>query len=466
MTPAIVWFRRDLRVHDLPALAEAVRDHEHVLPLFVLDSALLGGRFRSAGRTAWMLDALRALDGELRSRGAHLVVREGPPERVLPEVVREAGASAVHCSAETTGFARARDERVAAALGDVPLVRHPGLYIGDLSSLLTQDGRPYTVFSPFFRAWKAQVRRPVLDAPARIAPPPGVAPGRIPSPLELGFDAVPDLLDCPPASEDAAMEAAARWVRSELPGYGQRRGVLADDTSRLSVHLRFGTLSPRWLEERVLAAGGRDAGRFRFELCWRDFLAAVLLHHPEAARTELQERYRGALSWDDAPDRLDAWRRGETGYPVVDAAMRQLRVTGWMHNRARMITASFLTKDLHVDWRAGEAHFMEHLLDGDVASNNGGWQWVASTGTDPAPYFQRLFNPVLQATRFDPDGRYVRRWLPELSDVPDRRLAEPWRMTDEEQTAAGCVIGVDYPAPIVDHAAERRVAIDRYRSVA
>jgi deoxyribodipyrimidine photo-lyase len=261
-----------------------------------------------------------------------------------------------------------------------------------------------------------------------------------------------------------AQKAATRWVRAEARGYGTGRNVLADDTSRLSVHLRFGTLSPLWLEERVRASRGRGADVYRSELAWRDFYAAVLLHHPEAARTEFQERYRGTLRWDDDPDALAAWKAGETGYPVVDAAMRQLRVMGWMHNRARMIVASFLVKDLHLDWRLGEAHFMEHLLDGDVGSNNGGWQWVASTGTDPAPYFQRLFNPTRQQERFDPDGRYVRRWIPELSDVPDDKLGEPWTMSPDEQERAGCVIGKDYPAPIVDHAAERRVAMERYRA--
>ncbi len=464
MTTAVVWYRRDLRVHDLPALAEAVRAHDRVLPLFVFDPVLLGGRFRSAGRTAWMLDALHALDDELRSRGGRLAVRTGPPERVLPEVVREIGAGVVHCSEETTGFARQRDERVDEALGDVPLVRHPGIYIAELSQVLTKDARPYTVFSPFLKTWKRQERRALAQPPPAIELPARAKVGRMPSLQALGFDETPDLLDRPPASEAEALKAARRWVRSEMRGYGEGRNILADETSRLSVHLRFGTLSPLWLEQRVLAAGGEGSGRFRFELAWRDFYGAVMLHHPEAATTEFQARYRGTLAWHDDPDALAAWKQGETGYPVVDAAMRQLRVTGWMHNRARMIVASFLTKDLHLDWRLGEAHFMEHLLDGDVGSNNGGWQWVASTGTDPAPYFQRLFNPTLQQQRFDPDGRYVRRWIPELSDVPLEKLAEPWTMSDDEQEQAGCIVGQDYPGPIVDHAVERRVAMERYRA--
>jgi deoxyribodipyrimidine photo-lyase len=460
MTTAIVWMRRDLRVHDLPALAQAVRDHDQVLPLFVFDPVLLGGRFRSAGRTAWMLDALHALDGELRERGGRLAVRTGRPEEVVPAVVAEVGADVVHCTAETTGFARARDGRVAEALGDVPLLRYPGAYIADLWSL-----KPYSVFSAFARAWRAQERRPVARAPAEIRLPPGAKVGRMPSLQALGFDAAPDLEERPPASEGEAMRAVQRWVRSGMARYASDRGVMADETSRLSVNLRFGTLSPRWLEERVLAAGGRGGAKFRDELAWRDFLAAVLLHHPEAARTELQERYRGTLAWSDDEETLQAWKEGRTGYPVVDAGMRQLLAMGWMHNRARLIVGSFLTKDLHLDWRLGEAHFMEHLLDGDVASNNGGWQWIASTGTDPAPFFRRMYNPVLQQQRHDPDGRYVRRWVPELRDVPDDRLAEPWTMSELEQEASGCRIGRDYPAPIVDHAAERRRAMERYGAV-
>ena len=209
----------------------------------------------------------------------------------------------------------------------------------------------------------------------------------------------------------------------------------------------------------------RGVARYRDQLAWRDFFGAVALHFPHAARVELQERYR-ALEWDTDDELLAAWREGRTGFPVVDAAMRQLAATGWMHNRARMIVGSFLTKDLQQDWREGERHFMAHLLDGDVPNNNGGWQWIASTGTDPEPYFQRLFNPMTQQRRFDADGRYVRRWCPELRRVPDDRLAEPWTMTDDEQQAAGCRIGRDYPAPVVDHAAARRRAIERYRAAA
>lgn len=457
----VMWFRRDLRIRDLPALAEACRRHERVVPLFVFDPKLLNGRFRSAGRIAWMLECLRALDDELRQRGARLVVREGRPETEVRRVAREAGARAVHISDDVTGFARARDARVEQSLGrdGIELVRHPGLYVADLPSIATKQGTPYTVYSPFLRAWKAQPRREVERAPRAIAMP-RIAAGRLPSLRSLGLAAPPALEDQPEPGEDAARRAARSWVESRgLERYAERRDVLAEPTSRMSAYLRFGCLSPLKLERAVVARG---AARYCDQLAWRDFYGAVQLHFPHTARHEFQERYRN-LAWDADGALVDAWREGRTGYPVVDAAMRQLTATGWMHNRARMIVGSFLTKDLQQDWREGERHFMAHLLDGDMGNNNGGWQWIASTGTDPAPYFQRLFNPMTQQQRFDPDGRYVRRWCPELRTVPDDKLARPWTMSADEQERTGCRIGRDYPAPIVDHAEARRRAIARYR---
>jgi deoxyribodipyrimidine photo-lyase len=221
----------------------------------------------------------------------------------------------------------------------------------------------------------------------------------------------------------------------------------------------------RELEHRVAARNGDGPAAYRRQLCWRDFYAHVLLFHPEVARHELQQRFR-ALEWAEDDELLDSWQQGRTGYPLVDAGMRELLETGWMHNRARLVVGSFLTKDLHLDWRSGERYFMARLIDGDEANNNGNWQWIASVGTDSAPYFRRLLNPVSQQRRHDPDGEYVRRWVPELRDVPDQHLAEPWRMSEAEQREAGCVIGSDYPAPIVDHAVERRRAMERYRAAA
>jgi deoxyribodipyrimidine photo-lyase len=256
-----------------------------------------------------------------------------------------------------------------------------------------------------------------------------------------------------------------RWLAGPVEAYARRNDLPAGGTSVLSPYLRWGCLSPRESEERARAHGGRGAQAWVRQLCWRDFYAHLLLHNPDSAEHELQERYRGALEWDDDADRLAAWQEGRTGFPLVDAGMRQLRATGWMHNRVRLVVGSFLTKDLHLDWRLGEAWFARLLLDGEPAQNTGNWQWIASVGADPAPAFRRMYNPARHQERFDADGAYVRRWVPELRDVPLARLAEPWTMSDDEQRAAGCVIGRDYPAPIVDHAAERRRALEVYGAV-
>ncbi|MHB1837959.1 MAG: cryptochrome/photolyase family protein, partial [Solirubrobacteraceae bacterium] len=230
-----------------------------------------------------------------------------------------------------------------------------------------------------------------------------------------------------------------------------------------SLYLRWGCLSPRELEARAMARGGEGAQAWIRQLCWRDFYAHVLLHHPDSVDVELQPRFR-SLHYDEDPELLEAWQRGQTGYPVVDAGMRQLAATGWMHNRARLIVGSFLTKDLHLDWRAGERWFAQLLLDGEPAQNNGNWQWIASVGTDPAPAFRRMYNPSRQAQRFDSGGAYIRRWVPELAGVAPERLVEPWTMSSAEQRRAGCRIGFDYPAPLVDHSIARRRAMERYRS--
>jgi deoxyribodipyrimidine photo-lyase len=263
--------------------------------------------------------------------------------------------------------------------------------------------------------------------------------------------------------ERAARAALADWLAGGLRDYARNHDRLSRDSSRLSPYLHFGCLSAREIDAQTAMRRGKGAEEFRRQLAWRDFYGQLLLHHPDAARRELQPRFR-SLEWDEDDGLLDAWRSGRTGYPLVDAGMRQLLASGFMHNRARLVVGSFLTKDLHLDWRHGEAHFMRHLLDGDEASNNGNWQWIASVGADPAPYFRRILNPATQQRRHDPDGAYVRRWVPELRDVPPALLAEPWKMSDDEQRSAGCVIGKDYPAPIVDHREERERALELYRA--
>jgi deoxyribodipyrimidine photo-lyase len=463
--PAIVWFRRDLRVHDHPALTAAARTAEQVVPVFVLDDALLHGRFPSGPRGRFLLGCLHELREALRGRGADLVVRHGRPERELARLAADTGAATLHFASDVSPFAMARDRRVEAALGaaGVEVVRHPGLFVADVGQPRTRDGRPFTVYSPFRRAWRELPRREVHGAPRSLKLPDGVAPGAIPAPGRLGLEE--DVPEPFPPGEKAARARMHAWIRDGLPHYAERHDRLEGGTSELSPYLHFGCLSPRELEQRALDAGaGKGPQAFVRQLGWRDFYAHVLLNHPGNAR-HAHQAGMDALEWSDDDAAFEAWSEGRTGYPVVDAGMRQLRTRGWMHNRARLIVASFLTKDLHVDWRRGEAHFMRYLLCGDEAQNNGNWQWIASVGVDPAPYFRRMYNPVLQQRRHDPTGEYVRRWVPELRDVPADRLAEPWTMSAEEQERAGCVIGRDYPEPIVDHKREREVAMDRYRAV-
>ncbi len=431
MSTALVWFRRDLRVHDHPPLHEALAAHDRVVPVFVLDDRLLGA---SPSRTSFMLDCLRELRTALRERGGELFVRRGEPRRELVQLARETSAEAVYFASDVSPFAVARDRGVAQALREAGVEprRTPGNYIAGVD-------RPYVVFTPFWRAWERVARREVHGAPRKVAVPPAPAAGRIPA-------VAGELPDPLPAGEKEGRARMHAWLRAGLAGYGDRHDRVEGGTSALSPYLHFGCLSARELE---LRAEGSPA--YRRQLAWRDFYAHVLLHHPANARHAYQRALDG-IEWSGGEAELEAWARGRTGYPIVDAGMRQLAATGWMHNRARLIVASFLVKDLHVDWRRGEAHFMRLLLDGDVAQNNGNWQWISSVGVDPAPLQRRLYNPMLQQRRHDPDGVYVHRWVPELRDVPPEQLAEPWGLAP------------DYPGPIVDHAVERVRTIEAYRA--
>ena len=433
----------------------------------MLEPALLDGRYSSSARVGFMLGCLRALDEELRDRGSRLTVRRGEPEHVLRAVAEEAGAEAVLWSSDVSPYARRRDSRVTEALRGVGVAPRPhgGNYIVDVSRLRTGGGEPYRVFSPFHRAWAKVQRRQVHRAPAALSPLPrrlavGCLPGSSDA-LELSGLPWPGEPVVEPG-ESAARRAAARWLGGDLQYYANRQNDMSrPGTSQLSSYLRWGCLSPLELEQRAGTRSGHGAAAWIRQLCWRDYYAHILLHWPGNLAREFRPSMR-QLEWDEDQERLTAWQRGETGYPIVDAGMRQLARTGWMHNRARLIVGSFLTKDLHLDWRAGEQWFARLLLDGEPAQNNGNWQWIASVGTDPAPIYRRLYNPVSQAKRCDPDGMYIRRWVPELRDVPLGRLYEPWAMTEAEQRDARCRIGREYPAPIVDHAEERKRALERH----
>lgn len=445
-----MWFRRDLRLADNPALVAAVEaaraDGSEVVGLYVLDDALR--RSAGANRVAYLVEALAALDAACDGR---LVVRRGDPRSVVPAVARSVGAAAVHVAASYEPYGRRRDADVEQALADdgVALARTGSPYAVAPGRLLTGSGTPFQVFTPFRGAWLAHGWRAPAPRPHDV-PWASVRSDGVPA-------APPVTARLPRAGEDAARRRWHAFLRDGLAEYGERRDRpdLAG-TSAMSVHLRWGEVHPRTLLADLAAAEaggvpGDAVATYRSELAWREFHADVLHHRPDA-RTRSLRTVVPDDAWATGPAAdaaFDAWAAGRTGYPLVDAGMRQLLAVGWMHNRVRMVTASFLVKDLHVPWQRGAAHFMAHLVDGDVSQNQLNWQWVAGSGHDAAPFF-RVFNPVTQGTKFDPDGDYVRRWVPELRGVEGRRVHEPWRC---DPPPAG------YPAPVVDHAHERRVAL-------
>lgn len=445
---SLVWFRRDLRLADHPALAEAASGGE-VVPVFVWDPRFL--RRAGAPRLAFLADVLDALEGELGELGGGLVERVGDPVEVLPALAVEVGAAEVWCSEDFGPYGRARDDAVAERLaaGGRVLRRVGSPYAVAPGTTRTQAGGPYAVFSPFRRAWEA----------IGWAAPLGVPDLRLVPASSDPRPARPDLgdVELPAAGEAAAHRRLERFVAGALAGYhDDRNDPGADGTSRLSPDLRWGTLHPR----QVLAPLGPSKAHavFRSEIAWREFYADVLFHRPDSAWHDLQPKMAELPVDTDAAarGRFAAWAEARTGFPIVDAGMRQLHATGWMHNRVRMIVASFLVKDLHLPWQWGARHFLDHLVDGDLASNSHGWQWTAGTGTDAAPYF-RVFNPVGQGERFDPNGRYVRCWVPELTAVADEHVHQPWA------SKKGLPLG--YPPPLVDHAVERNEALRRYALV-
>jgi deoxyribodipyrimidine photo-lyase len=446
---SVMWFRRDLRLGDNPALLEAVADGP-VLPLFVLDPALWG----PAGptRRAYLGASLRALDGQLRQRHSQLSVVRGDPVRRVVLAAKEVGAERVHVAADfgPYGHQRDRDVEEALATAGIELVRTGSPYAVAPGRVTSGAGEPYKVYTPFSKAWFDHGWRGPVDAPSGA------------SWLTLDADTTdvpdPDLpagLELPEAGEAAARR---RWedFLDRVDAYDDDRdkpGV--NGTSHMSVHLKWGEIHPRTMLAALSAKRSAGAATYRKELAWREFYADVLFARPGTARDYLREEY-AAMAYDRPGAQLEAWQEGRTGFPVVDAGMRQLRATGWMHNRVRMIVASFLVKDLHLEWQHGARHFMHWLVDGDLASNQHGWQWTAGSGTDAAPYF-RVFNPTSQGRKFDPDGRYVRQWVAELRDsdqVPDPHEPDP----DTRDL-------VGYPAPIVDHKQERQEALDRWQAI-
>jgi deoxyribodipyrimidine photo-lyase len=437
MRTGIVLFTRDLRLHDNPALHAACAECDRVVPLFVLDDAVLDA-FGAPNRVAFLLDSLRDLDSSLRERGGRLVMRRGD---VVVELLG-AGGDAVYLAEDVSAYAGRRERRMREAGLDVRV--SPGVTVVPPGELTPSGGGDhFAVFTPYWNRWRVAPRRAVLDAPREVRLPDDVDPGRVPDLSEISPGARSQRL--PVGGESTGRRRLGDWLESGLGAYGAARDDLAgDSTSRLSPYLRFGCLSPLEVAERAAALPGGE--EFVRQLCWRDFHYQLFGARPQIAREDLRER--GDV-WRDDDEALAVWREGRTGYPLVDAGMRQLREEGFMHNRARLVTASFLTKHLYLDWRAGAAHFAGLLVDGDLPNNIGNWQWVAGTGADSRP--NRMFNPTRQAHRFDPSGEYVRRWVPELREVEGAAVHEPWRL--------GLLGAPDYPPPVVDH----EEAVTRFR---
>ncbi|MFF9125415.1 cryptochrome/photolyase family protein [Streptomyces sp. NPDC014889] len=442
MNVSVVLFTADLRVHDHPPLRAALDGSRHVVPLFVRDPAVDAAGFAAPNRLAFLADCLHGLDAELRRRGGRLVVRGGDPVEQVREVAREADAGEVHLAADVSGFAHRREERLRRALAadGRRLHVHDAVTTAVAPGALTPSSSDhFAVFTPYFRQWSRQRLRAPLGAPRAVRVPDGVASDELPSrPAASELSA-----GLAPGGEAEGRGRLAGWLRSGAAAYGERHDDLAADaTSRLSPHLHFGTLSPAEIVHLARDAGGPGAEAFVRQLAWRDFHRQVLAARPAAASADYRTKHDRWRSERSAREDVDAWREGRTGYPVVDAAMRQLLHEGWMHNRGRLLTASFLTKTLYVDWRVGARHFLRYLVDGDLANNQLNWQWMAGTGTDTRP--GRVLNPVTQARRYDPDGTYVRRWVPELAGLEGPAVHEPWKLPGPARAA------LDYPDPVVD----------------
>jgi len=450
-TLAVMWFRRDLRLADNPALLHALDSGpDGVLPLFVLDPSLWGPA--GVSRRCYLSRSLARLDASLRGIGGSLSVREGDPVAEVLGAAREVGATTVHVAADYAPYGRQRDERVEEALAaeGIELVRTGSPYAVAPDRVRNGSGQPYRVFTPFSRGWAEHGWRHPVPAPTEG---PWLS---LADTVEVPDPELPDGLDLPEAGEDAAHQAWRDFLDGPVGDYAEDRNRPdLDATSHMSVRLKWGEIHPRTMLADLTPLRSKGATTYRKELAWREFYADVLFQQPRTAREYLRPEF-AQMSYAEPGEQLRAWAEGRTGFPIVDAGMRQLRSVGWMHNRVRMIVASFLVKDLHVKWQHGAREFMRWLVDGDLPSNQHGWQWVAGCGTDAAPYF-RVFNPITQGEKFDPDGAYIRRYVPELAGLETRHVHRPWESPD------GAPPG--YPAPIVDHAEERKVALGRYEDL-
>lgn len=469
MKRVIHWFRRDLRISDNTALSEAVRRAEHVFPVFILEDAFRPGPDMGATRLAFLLNSLEALRKNLAELGYQLIVRSGESPKVLPKLCAELGAEAVFANKRYEPCAEARDQRVFNALNaaGIGLELFKDAVLWEEREILTQAGKPFTVYTPYSKAWKL---KPVSAPRGRLhmlSNPQRPTPKLQSDPLSGDLAELKNVLEQTtiPAGERAALERLRIFMRGPVYEYGANRNLPAvDGTSLLSPHLRCGTIGIRTIlaalnkarEAATTPAQRQSCEVFLNELIWREFYLQVLHNFPHVTKGAFRPEY-DQLRWSDKREHFDAWCAGMTGYPIVDAAMRGLKATGNMHNRLRMIVAMFLTKDLLINWQWGERYFMQQLVDGDLAANNGGWQWSAGTGTDAAPYF-RIFNPVSQGEKFDPQGEFVRRYVPELASLPDDFIHRPW-----EQPLS--LRGTSYPPRIVRHEEQRPKCLAMFGAV-
>jgi deoxyribodipyrimidine photo-lyase len=471
----LMWFRRDLRVDDNAALWHALRTCREVVCVFVFDKAILASLPGADRRVEFIRESLVELDAELRALGGGLIVRHATAEDEIPDLAHALDVQAVFANRDYEPAAIARDAKVFGALANAGITFHTAKdqAVFERDEVLTKTGQPYTVFTPYKRAWLAKVDSFFLKPyPSRgyaeaLAAPPARYDAAVPSLTELGFEATNlSTLEMPTGTQGGA--ALFEDFFDRIDRYDEARNFPAvRGPSYLSVHLRFGTVSIRQLASvahQLSLQGNAGAATWLSELIWRDFYFQILAHHPQMTEGKSFRPEYDKIIWHHgkhADTLFDAWCKGETGYPLIDAAMLQINQSGYMHNRLRMVVASFLCKDLGLDWRRGEAYFAEHLNDFELSSNNGGWQWASSSGCDAQPYF-RIFNPVTQSERFDPEGKFIRRYLPQLAKLSDKVIHAPWTASPVELAAAGLTLGETYPKPVVDHAEARERTLQRY----
>jgi deoxyribodipyrimidine photo-lyase len=477
VSPSIVWFRQDLRLRDNPALRAAIQRGGPVVPVFVWAPEEEGDWAPGSASRWWLHHSLRSFNDELNEVGSRLIIRHGGSFRQLETLINEAGAEAVFWNRRYEPSVVRRDKDIKAVLQEQGIVTESfnGCLLYEPWEVATKQGKPYQVFTPYWKACRAlgEPAEP-LSEPRKLR-----LPDRWPKSEPLESLALEPAIDWAAGIKESwqpgttgAQTQLRRFLNQTVGDYKQQREIPGEvGTSRLSPHLHFGEISPRQIWHAVKnkcgfetdSAEAASVETFLTELGWREFAHHVLFHFPQTPDRPLRSKFE-SFPWADDRDALRAWQRGRTGYPIVDAGMRELWATGWMHNRVRMIVGSFLTKDLLLSWQEGARWFWDTLVDADLANNTLGWQWVSGCGADAAPYF-RVFNPISQGEKFDADGTYVRRWVPELKDVPTRWIHQPWNAPAEVLETAGVEQGTTYPQSVVDHAAARKVALDAFASI-